>query len=295
MTRGNKKFSLGCLVNYGHVYWERVYLESVYWGLVSFTKPHLSGASFFKLSHFNMTPCIFVFSFFFFSLLECVFFNAELRAVSLSLSWDSSPQMTSASKNNIPAGEAHPAQIILINQTHDAEPRFPDEPPLEPQDYRHQDYRGMVPTSLKGAAVVDARQAEVLYRKGNVIFIDVMPYTPKPPNLPKTMIWRDKIHKNIEGSFWLANVGYGALPPKMDKYFKLNLKKLTKGDHSQALLFYCQANCWMSWNAAKRALEYGYHSVYWFPDGTDGWVKIGRKIIQAKPIELPQMTRALTQ
>ena len=27
----------------------------------------------------------------------------------------------------------------------------------------------------------------------------------------------------------------------------------------------------MSWNAAKRALEYGYSDVTWFPDGTDGW------------------------
>jgi rhodanese-related sulfurtransferase len=27
----------------------------------------------------------------------------------------------------------------------------------------------------------------------------------------------------------------------------------------------------MSWNAAKRALSYGYADVAWYPDGTDGW------------------------
>jgi rhodanese-related sulfurtransferase len=27
----------------------------------------------------------------------------------------------------------------------------------------------------------------------------------------------------------------------------------------------------MSWNAAKRALTYGYSDVAWYPEGTDGW------------------------
>jgi rhodanese-related sulfurtransferase len=27
----------------------------------------------------------------------------------------------------------------------------------------------------------------------------------------------------------------------------------------------------MSWNAAKRALSYGYTNVAWYPEGTDGW------------------------
>ncbi len=37
------------------------------------------------------------------------------------------------------------------------------------------------------------------------------------------------------------------------------------------VLFFCLAECWMSWNAAKRALEYGYSNVFWYPEGTDGW------------------------
>jgi PQQ-dependent catabolism-associated CXXCW motif protein len=36
-------------------------------------------------------------------------------------------------------------------------------------------------------------------------------------------------------------------------------------------VFYCLASCWMSWNAAKRALAIGYRHVAWYPDGTDGW------------------------
>jgi PQQ-dependent catabolism-associated CXXCW motif protein len=37
------------------------------------------------------------------------------------------------------------------------------------------------------------------------------------------------------------------------------------------LVLYCLANCWMSWNAAKRALSLGYSDVAWYPEGTDGW------------------------
>jgi rhodanese-related sulfurtransferase len=27
----------------------------------------------------------------------------------------------------------------------------------------------------------------------------------------------------------------------------------------------------MSWNAARRAVEWGYSNVVWFPGGTDAW------------------------
>jgi hypothetical protein len=33
------------------------------------------------------------------------------------------------------------------------------------------------------------------------------------------------------------------------------------------LCFYCLADCWMSWNAAKRALSLGYSNVAWYREG----------------------------
>lgn len=201
----------------------------------------------------------------------------------------------SFSKNNTLTGANSLPENRLIAQQDMTIPRFPDEPPLEPAGYRMDKYRGPVPTTLKGAIVVNSKRAKEIYLQGKTIFIDVMPYIPKPPNLPKTMIWREKIRENIEGSHWLANVGYGALPSEMTNYFQHHLKRLTKNDFTKPLLFYCQEKCWMSWNAAKRALEYGYRSVYWYPRGTDGWVKMGGKVIKASPIALPNMTRRLTQ
>ena len=77
--------------------------------------------------------------------------------------------------------------------------------------------------------------------------------------------------ENIPGSVWLPNVGYGELSAEFADYFRTELERLTGGDKSKPLVFYCDANCWMSWNAAKRAMTYGYSAVQWYPDGTDGW------------------------
>jgi len=171
--------------------------------------------------------------------------------------------------------------------------RFPDEPPKEPDGYKLDKYRSIVPTSLKGAIVVSDKEAMALHESGEVVFIDVMPFVPRPPNLPEGMIWRDKKRSNIPHSMWLANVGYGRLPPEMDEYFRRHLAKVTGAETKTPVLFYCQKDCWMSWNAAKRALEYGYERIYWYPDGTDGWASIGGELEAATPLPLPNMTRPL--
>jgi PQQ-dependent catabolism-associated CXXCW motif protein len=57
-------------------------------------------------------------------------------------------------------------------------------------------------------------------------------------------------------------------------YFRRGLAAATGNEPSHPLVFFCLRHCWMSWNAAKRAIDDGYTSVSWFADGTDGW-KLG--------------------
>jgi PQQ-dependent catabolism-associated CXXCW motif protein len=49
------------------------------------------------------------------------------------------------------------------------------------------------------------------------------------------------------------------------------------------VVVYCQADCWMSWNAAKRILAYGYSDVAWYPEGTDGWERAGLDLTESQP------------
>lgn len=155
--------------------------------------------------------------------------------------------------------------------------------PPEPPDYRMDDYRSPVPATLKGASVVDAGAVATRHDSRAAILIDVYPRPPKPAGLPKGTIWRSTKHLSIEGAHWLPNVGYGKLAPEPEAYFRHGLEKLTAGDRGKPLVFFCLADCWMSWNAAKRALEWGYTSVAWFPRGTDGWTEIGRGLVNVEP------------
>lgn len=152
-------------------------------------------------------------------------------------------------------------------------------PPPEPQDYRMEDFRSPVPLTLKGAKVLTGDQAADLWNDNAAIFIDVYPQGPKPANLPAGTYWREPTHRSIEGAHWLPNVGYGILTKQDEAYFNTQMEKLTKGDRNAPVVFYCLKNCWMSWNAAKRALEMGYTNVMWLRDGTDAWEEIGYPLV----------------
>ena len=80
------------------------------------------------------------------------------------------------------------------------------------------------------------------------------------------------------------NTGFGKLAAATETYFRDGLKQASRGDRDALLVFYCQADCWMSWNAAKRAVDDGYRNVAWFPEGTDGWEQAGLPLVDAQPM-----------
>lgn len=156
-----------------------------------------------------------------------------------------------------------------------------DAPVPEPDGYRMDRFRAPVPTTLKGATVLSTKEVEAL--AGAAVLIDVLPRPPKPEGLKEGTIWRPRPRSNIPGSVWLPNTGFGVLPISVEAYFRDNLTRLTEGDPARKLVFYCLANCWMSWNAAKRALTYGYSQVYWYPEGTDAWSAAGLPLEPSEP------------
>jgi PQQ-dependent catabolism-associated CXXCW motif protein len=157
----------------------------------------------------------------------------------------------------------------------------------EPSDYRNGDYRAPVPDTLAGARVLTTREAEAIWRAKSGIFIDVLPRPPKPPNLPVGTVWRDKPRFNIPGSIWLPDTGYGAIAAATENYLQQGLSRATGGNRAALIVVYCQADCWMSWNAAKRTMSYGYSNVAWYPDGTDGWERANLPTSEAQPEPRP--------
>ncbi len=154
----------------------------------------------------------------------------------------------------------------------------------EPDGYRMADYRAPVPATLSGADVLTTANLEALLRTEDPVLIDVLPAPRKPKD---TGLWLPPRRDNIPGSVWLANTGYGELSAEFASYLETSLEDLTGNDPSRRLVFYCEANCWMSWNAAKRALALGYQRVAWYPEGTDGWSEDGFPLQQSEPAPMP--------
>jgi PQQ-dependent catabolism-associated CXXCW motif protein len=153
----------------------------------------------------------------------------------------------------------------------------------EPEGYRTDNYRAPVPATLAGARVLATGEAETIWRAGAGVFIDVLPHAPKPQNLPAGTIWREKPRLNIPDSIWLPDTGYGTLAAASEDYLRHGLARASGGNSATLLVIYCLADCWMSWNAAKRALSYGYRNVAWYPEGTDGWQRADLPVAESQP------------
>jgi PQQ-dependent catabolism-associated CXXCW motif protein len=178
-------------------------------------------------------------------------------------------------------GRAVLAVALLMTAAH-AQERV-----AEPDGYRTDNYRSPVPATLSGARVLSTEQAEAIWRDRSGAFVDVLPRPPRPKNLPEGTVWRDTPRQDIPGSIWLPDTGYGILAPATEEYFKRGLERASHGDRSRPLVFYCLADCWMSWNAARRASSYGYTDVAWYPEGTDGWAFAGLPLTEAQPEQRP--------
>ena len=54
------------------------------------------------------------------------------------------------------------------------------------------------------------------------------------------------------------------------------LKQTTQGRLDRPMVFYCQnSQCWMSYNAALRAIAAGYRQVLWYRGGIEAWQQAG--------------------
>jgi PQQ-dependent catabolism-associated CXXCW motif protein len=150
--------------------------------------------------------------------------------------------------------------------------------------YRIARYRTPVPETVPGGTRISAAEIKDLIKQHDAALIDVMPSDGAGLDTA-TGQWRMTTpRQHIPGSVWLPDVGKGELSPAMEQYFRSNIAKLTGGNSARAVILYCQSDCWMSWNAVKRAASYGYTSLYWFPEGSDGWRDWDGSFADAVPV-----------
>ncbi|MDN6322111.1 MAG: sulfurtransferase, partial [Halomonas sp.] len=69
-------------------------------------------------------------------------------------------------------------------------------------------------------------------------------------------------------------------------YFTQALDAQRENAEAAPLVFFCRTDCWLSWNAARRAEAMGYEELYWYPNGVDGWQASGHPLEAVCP-QLP--------
>ena len=93
-----------------------------------------------------------------------------------------------------------------------------------------------------------------------------------------------EVHASLPGAIWLPGAGRGqSFTDTVQARFAQTLSALTKDDRKRPLVFFCQGpECWLSYNAALRAVALGYEVVYWYRGGIEAWIAAGGDVVPPK-------------
>jgi PQQ-dependent catabolism-associated CXXCW motif protein len=152
----------------------------------------------------------------------------------------------------------------------------------EPEGFWSGPINSDVPATITGGRIIHAKELAQLLKQSKPLVIDVSNESKRPPGMPADSPWLPLPQEVIPGSVWLPGAGMADIAPETDALFRRLLSQTTSGDLDHPVVVYCHERCWLSWNAAKRAIGYGYRRVHWFPEGVEGWRAAGNTTITAK-------------
>ncbi len=149
-----------------------------------------------------------------------------------------------------PAG-ANPMQALLQAEMQDF--GIPPQPGLQTN------LHGPTPTSIPGGQLITTDRLLALYQQagaGGLLVFHVLGPGPMLPGAQQAAL------ASQPGTFEDAT----------QQEFGRYLQQVTQGKPSRPMVFYCQGpHCWMSYNAALRAIHLGYRQVYWYRGGMEAW------------------------
>lgn len=80
----------------------------------------------------------------------------------------------------------------------------------------------------------------------------------------------------------------GSFGDATQQQFGQFLEQATRGNKEVPLILYCQSReCWMSYNAALRAINLGYRNVLWYRGGIEAWQAAGQPVQPAGRSQQP--------
>jgi len=165
-------------------------------------------------------------------------------------------------------------------------------PPLfDAQGFRNARYRTPVdrdPAPARRLALVDALR---LRPDHDAVFVDVLPAGGGVRDAASGR-WRlAEPHQTIPGAKWYPETGWATVDPTLWSGL-LGVVTATRRRHPHwPIILFCRADCWMSWNAARRLALAGVENVWWFAEGIEGWHEAGRPLRATQPEATPDARR----
>ena len=122
------------------------------------------------------------------------------------------------------------------------------------------------PASIPGGQVITTRELMSLQGQGAngaVLILDVLSGPQRIPGAQNA----------------LPAAQGGSFDDRTQQQFGDYLQQATGGNRAMPIVTYCQGrDCWMSYNAALRAIALGYSNVLWYRGGFQAWLLAGRPV-----------------
>lgn len=147
--------------------------------------------------------------------------------------------------------------------------------------YRIDRYRSPTPEVAEPARTVDTGELRALLKQTpKPVLIDVINLEYRADRFLQTTP-----HPSLPGAIWLPNTGRGELSEAWLRYLIDNTLALTGQRLDYPVVVLCKSDCWLSWNATRRLAAAGFHNLYWYRNGVDGWAEAGLPMQPAKPVK----------
>ncbi len=134
------------------------------------------------------------------------------------------------------------------------------------RELRTADFSAPTPREIPGAKTIGTEELrQSLRSQSQPLLFDVLGGEP---------------HASLPGAIWLPGAGRGeSFTDSVQFQLARTLEATTRGDRSRPIVFFCQGpKCWLSYNAALRAVALGYQSVYWYRGGIEAWAAAGGEL-----------------
>ena len=143
-------------------------------------------------------------------------------------------------------------------------------------ELRVREHAAPTPLEVPGARTVDTAELKRLLRAPLS-----SPGTERPLLFD---VLSEERHASLPGAVWLPGAGLGeSFDDEVQKRLARTLAQGSGGDRAKPMVFFCaDARCWLSYNAALRAVRLGYTGVRWYRGGIDAWGRSGGALIEPK-------------